>query len=50
MRRGSVLCDGGDGDGGGLCVVDCDCVFVIQGADLPLWHGFKGSILVGPGF
>jgi len=35
---------------GGVCVVDCDCVFVIQGADLPLWHGFKGSILVGSGF
>jgi len=35
---------------GGVCVVDCDCVFVVQGADLPLWHGFKGSILVGPGF
>jgi len=21
---------------GGVCVVDCDCVFVVQGADLPL--------------
>jgi len=37
--------DSEDGDGGGVYSVDCHCVFVIQGADLPLWHGFKGEHL-----
>lgn len=45
-----LLSNGGDGDGGRVCLVDRDCVFVVQGADLLLWHGFEGNIFVGSGF
>lgn len=44
-----LLFHGGNGDGGGVCLVDCDGVFVVEGADLLLWHGFQGGSFAGLG-
>lgn len=43
-RGGEVLvCNSGDGDGGGIGLVDSYCFGSVKGADLAVWGGWWGG-------